>query len=140
MNFELITLTGTKWSGEANEVTLKTANGQLGILPHHEPLTAIAAAGPVEIHPKGGKPELFASFGGLLEVTADTTRLLADEAEHADELIQEEITAALTKAEQLKANARSKHELHRAQQLIDRHAVRLEVVHLRRHSRSGRRG
>lgn len=137
MRFELITLAGTKWSGEATEVALKTADGQLGILPHHEPLTAVTVAGPVSVKPKGGATELFASFGGLLEVAGDTTRLLSDEAEHADELIQSEIDAALEKAKQLKATARSKHELHRAQELIDRHAVRLEVVHLRRHHRSG---
>ena len=137
MQFELLTLACVKYRGEVAEVSLRTADGQVGILPHHEPLTAIAAPGPVVIRPKSGRAELFVTFGGLLEVDSDGVRLLADEAEHADDLIQSEIETALKRAEELKTKARDKHALHRAQELIDRHEVRLEVVHIRRwhHSR-----
>lgn len=135
MHFELLTLSGAKYQGDVIEVSLNTVKGRLGILPHHEPLTAIVAPGPVIVRPRGDKNEIFATFGGLLEVRENTVRLLADEAEHADELIDEEIEAALKKAEELKAGARDKHELHRAQELIDRHGVRLEVVRLRRRHR-----
>ena len=133
MQFQILTLTGTKFDGEASEVSLRTSSGQIGILSRHEPLTAVVVAGPVVIHTGGGKSEVFASFGGLLDVTPDRARLLADEAEHSDDLIHEEIEAALAKAEKLKSGAKNKHELHRAQEMIDRHAVRLEVVRLRRH-------
>lgn len=136
MQFELLTASGPKYQGEALEVALRTANGDIGILPHHEALTAIAVPGPVLVHGHGGKTTMFAIFGGLLEVRDNVVRLLADEADHADDLIQEEVEAALKKAEELKDRARDKHQLHRAQELVDRHAVRLEVVHLRRHHRS----
>ncbi len=136
MNFELLTLTGAKFRGEVREVSLTTASGQVGILPHHEPLTAIMVAGPVVVHPAKGEQQVFATFGGLLEVTADSVRVLADEAEHADELVQKEIEAALAKAQTLKAGARDRHELHRAQEMIDRHTVRLDVVHMHRRHRS----
>ncbi len=136
MQFDLLTLTGTKFSGQAAEISLRTASGQIGILPHHEAMTAVVVAGPVLVQTTDGKTELYATFGGLLDVSPDYVRLLADEAESADELIQEEIDAALAKALKLKSQAKSKHEMHRAQELIDRHAVRLEVVHLRRRHRS----
>ncbi len=136
MRFELLTLTGAKYRGEVAEVSLRTADGQIGVLPHHEPLTAVTVPGPVIIRPKSGRAELFATFGGLLEVTADGVRLLADEAEHADDLIASEIEAALKKAEELKAKAKDKHALHRAEELIDRHEVRLEVTRLKHRHRS----
>lgn len=133
MQFELLTLTGTKFSGEATQVDLATEDGQLGVLPFHENLTAIAAAGPVTIYKKGGDKEIFAIFGGLLEITENRARLLADEAEHARDLVEEQIEAALKHAEQLKAAAHDKVELARAQELIDRQVVRLGVAKMRRH-------
>jgi len=138
MQFELLTLTGAKFRGEVSEVTLTTANGQIGILPHHEPITAIVKPGSVMVREKGGKQTLFATFGGLLEVTQDMTRVLADEAEHEDSLVQAEVQAALAEAEALKARAGDKHELARAQELVDRQMVRLGVAQMRRRSRPER--
>ena len=132
MEFELLTLTGTKFSGDVTQVTLRTTDGDIGILPNHEPLTAAVAAGPVTIYKKGGQSEAFAGFGGLLEVKAERVRLLADEAEHAEELIANEIEAALKHAETLKAAAKDKVELARAQELVDREVVRLCVAKMRR--------
>ena len=133
MQFELLTLTGTKFSGEATQVDLATEDGQMGVLPYHENLTAIAAAGPVTIYKKGGEKEIFAIFGGLLEINENRARLLADEAEHARDLVLEQIEAALKHAEQLKSAAKDKVELARAQELIDRQVVRLGVAKMRRH-------
>lgn len=136
MQFELLTLKGPKFRGEVAEVSLKTVEGELSILPHHEALTAIAVSGPVAVYAKANsQPELYATFGGLLEVRDNVVRLLADEAESAEELIQEEVEAALAKAKSLRQAARDKHELHRAQEMVDRHTVRLEVSRLRRRHR-----
>ena len=132
MKFELLTLGGTKFSGEAESIHLRLASGEAGILPHHEPVTAVALPGPLQVHLAGGKTQVFAAHGGLLVVKESVTQLLADEAEAADELIEHEIEAALEKAEQLKAKAKTKHELEKAQHLVDRHHVRLQVARLRR--------
>jgi F-type H+-transporting ATPase subunit epsilon len=138
MQFELLTLTGTKFSGEALQVDLATEEGELGVLPFHENLTAIAKAGPVSISMKNGDKEIYAIFGGLLDVTDNRVRLLADEAEHAQDLVESQIEAALKHAEQLKSAARDKVELARAQELIDRQVVRLGVAKMRRHQGSPR--
>ncbi len=136
MEVELLTPEGYKYRGQADEVKLRGAQGMLTILPHHESLTAIAVPGPVSIKPARGKaPELLVIFGGLLEVRDNHVRVLADAAEHADDLVHGEVEAALARAKELRSLARDKHELHRAQELVDRHAVRLEVVHLRRRRR-----
>lgn len=137
MHFELLTLTGVKYTGDVAEVSLTTVDGEIGILPHHENLTAIAVPGPVTVRAKG-KSQVFATFGGLLEVRPDGVRLLADEAESADELVVAEVEAALKRAEALKAAAKDKTELSRAQELVDRQQVRLGVVRVRHHQRPPR--
>lgn len=132
MEFELLTLAGTKYKGKVREVHLMTATGEMGILPHHENLTTIVLPGKVEITNMDGKKEAIASFGGILQIVDNTAKLLADEAEHEDELILHEIEAALEYAKTLQAHAKTKYELHHAQTLVDRHTVRLNVAGMRR--------
>lgn len=132
MDFELLTLSGAKFSGEATMVSLTTVDGQMGILPHHEPLVAKVVAGPVVVKPAKGESQVFATYGGLLEVGNNRVRLMADEAEHAEELVTSEIEAALKRAEDMRAKAKDKTELARAQELVDRQAVRLGVARMRR--------
>lgn len=135
MQFELLTLSGPRYQGKVSEVSLMTAAGQVAILPHHEPLTSVVVAGAVSVLEAGGHIEHFASFGGLLEVTAQQVRLLADEAEPADELIESEIEAAMAEAERLKASAKDAPQLAHANRMIDRSMVRLGVARLKRHHR-----
>jgi F-type H+-transporting ATPase subunit epsilon len=136
MDFELLTLSGTKFSGQAAFVQLTTVEGQMGILPHHEPLVAKVIAGPVIVRPTEGDEEVFATYGGLLEVTStNRVRLLADEADHAEELVADEVEAALARAKEQRAQAKDKHELARAQELVDRQQVRLGVARMQRHHR-----
>jgi len=138
MKFELLTLAGKKYDGDIAEVTLRTAVGALGVLPGHEPLTAVVIPGPVVARGVDGSTEIFATYGGLLEVTPERVRLLADEADHADELVGHEIEEALAHARALRAEAKDSHELAAAEALVDRAAVRLDVVHMRRSHRPQR--
>jgi F-type H+-transporting ATPase subunit epsilon len=132
MNFELLTLSGAKWQGEADEVVLTTTNGQMGILPHHEPLVAQVVPGAVTIKHGKNAPEVFATYGGLLEITESYARLLADEADHESDLVAEEIEAALAEARAMKDKAKDKVELAKAQAMIDRSELRLGIAKMRR--------
>jgi ATP synthase F1 epsilon subunit len=133
MQFELLTLSGPRYEGEVAEVSVMTASGQVAILPHHEALTSVIAPGAIIITPKTGAAELFATFGGLLEVTKEQVRILTDEAEPADELVESEIKAAMAEAERLIASAQDAPQLARANRMLDRSAVRLGVARLKRH-------
>ena len=132
MRFELLTLSGAKFEGEADEVQLTTTGGQMGILPHHEPFVGQVVAGAVTVRTGRGDPEVFATYGGLLEITPDYVRLLADEADHEGDLVTSEIEAALAQAKEMRDKAKDKTELARAQQMIDRSEVRLGVARMRR--------
>ena len=136
MQVKLVTLNGIKFDDIAKEVHIVTPDGAMVVLPHHEPLTAQTSPGPVIIVDNKDNDEVFASYGGLIEVTNNEVRILLDEADHADDLVEVEIEEALQAAKSLKKKAKDQKELDEAQQIIDRQYVRLNVSRVRRRHRS----
>ena len=61
--------------------------------------------------------------------------ILVDEADHSEEIMEEDSKAALARAMELRKNAKDQVDLDKASELIDRHAVRLKVAELRRKRR-----
>ncbi len=136
MKLELITLNGPKVDSDVYEVILPTVDGQIGVFPGHERLVTLADNGIVSIRRKktdrDEDMEHFATYGGVVEIAPDHIRILVDGADTADEILEEESTRALKAAREMKEHAKDAMELARAQQEIDRHAVRLKVAGLRR--------
>jgi F0F1-type ATP synthase epsilon subunit len=71
----------------------------------------------------------------VIEVSDNTLRVLVDEADHAEEINESEAQRALERAQKLKAEAKDDISLAHAQQLVDRHEVRLHVAGLKRRRR-----
>jgi len=140
IHLQLVTLTGTKFDGDAYEVILPTQDGEIGVLPGHMPLISVATTGVIMVRrqprdPDGAR-ELFAISGGVIEIDHNTLRVIVDEADHADDINEAEAEAAHQRAVQLKKEAKDEMSLEHAQALIDRTAVRLQVAGLkRRHQR-----
>jgi F-type H+-transporting ATPase subunit epsilon len=136
IHLQLVTLTGTKFDGDAYEVTLPTLDGEIGVLPGHMPLVSVATSGVIAVRREAKDPdsarEYFATNGGVIEVAGDILRVLVDEADHADDINESEAEAAHQRALQLKAEAKDEVSLEHAQTLIDRSSVRLQVAQLRR--------
>lgn len=139
MKLELVTLTGPKLQADVYEVVLPTATGAIAVYPQHMPLVTNVVPGVVTVRhnraDSDDKLEVFASNGGVAEITSSSLRILVDEAEHANDIVESEAREALERAQQLKADAKNEVELERAESLIDRHAVRLKVAELRRRGR-----
>ncbi len=139
MKLELVTLSGIKVDQEVYEVMLPTAAGPISVFSGHEPLVSIAVPGAIAVrHAKSdsdSKLEYFAVSGGVIEITGARVRVLVDEADHGDDIVEAESKAALAKALDLKKNAKDSVELEKATQLVDRHQVRLNVAGLRRKQR-----
>ncbi|GAA4893622.1 F0F1 ATP synthase subunit epsilon [Actinomycetospora straminea] len=75
------------WSGQANFVSARTVEGDIGLLPGHQPMiAALDEAGVVRIDPTDGEPFHAAVFGGFLSVTAESVTVLAELAELANEI------------------------------------------------------
>ncbi|MBC7724431.1 MAG: F0F1 ATP synthase subunit epsilon [Burkholderiaceae bacterium] len=70
------------WSGRASMVVARTTEGEIGILPGHEPLLAILATGEVRVTVAGGGAPIRAQAdGGFLSVAQDTVTIVARNAE-----------------------------------------------------------
>lgn len=142
MKLELVSLDGVKFSADAYSVILPTAAGQITVMANHEPLLGVVVPGVITIRRSKDDPEHhlehYATFGGVLDVSSDTVRVLVDEAAHGDDINMAEAEKAHQAALDLRKNAKDQVELDKAQGLVDRHAVRLEVARIRRrHQRRG---
>lgn len=142
MQLELVSLDGVKFSAQAYSIILPTAAGQITVLPNHEPLLSQLVPGVISIRKQRTDPdyhmEHYATYGGVLEVGKDRVRILVDEAAHGDEINEAEAQKAHDEAVRLRKDAKSQVELDKAQALIDRHAVRIQVAGLRRRYRERR--
>ena len=139
MKLQLVALDGVKLDEDIYSAALPTTAGDIEVFPDHEPLISVLRAGVVTVRKKANDPddlqESFATYGGVLEVTTDGIRVLVDEADSADEINEQEAKKAHDEALKLKANAKDQVELDKAQALVDRQAVRLQVAGLRRRPR-----
>ena len=139
MQFQLITLAGVKLDEPVYEVMIPTTEGQIAVFPSHEPLVAVAQPGAVAVRRQktdsDDQLEYFAISGGVVEINQQRVRILVDEAEHGDDIIEAETQAALERALKMRDEAQDQVELDKAHQLVDRHRVRLHVAGLRRRHR-----
>ena len=139
MRLELVTLTGVKLDQEIYQATIPTLDGVISVFPDHEDLVAIAVPGVIVVRDRkdesDDQAQFFAIGGGVIEISGKRIRILVDEAEHGEEIIEAETRAALDRALKLRDEAEDQIELEKAHQLIDRHQVRLKVAELRRRKR-----
>jgi len=65
------------WTGEASMVVARTTEGEIGILPGHEPLLAILAAGQVRVTSADGQQISADAEDGFLSVENDNVTVVA---------------------------------------------------------------
>ena len=137
MNLKLVTLGGAKLDEMVYSVTIPTIDGEISVLPSHEPLVTVARDGVITGRrtKETQEEEFFAISGGVVEIDQTGVRILVDEADHGDDIIEAETQAALERAIAARDNADDQIEREKAKQLIDRHLVRLKVADLQRHKR-----
>lgn len=139
MNFELITLGGAKVDEQVYEVIIPTSGGEIAVFPHHEALVTVAVPGVISVRREkqhsDDQMEYFAISGGVVEIGGNRIRVLVDEAEHGDDIVEAESRAALERAVKMRDDSSDQVELEKAHQLVDRHAVRLKVADLHRRRR-----
>ncbi len=136
IHVDIITPDATVYSGEAEAVTLPTADGEITVMGGHEPLISVLGSGTMVIRSQG-EDKLFAVSKGVIEVTGPAIKILADIADRAEALEEAAIEAARKRAEDLQSQRRDDAEgFADATALLNREIARLKTV--RRH-RSGRR-
>ncbi len=139
MKLQLVTLAGIQLDTDVYEVQLPTAAGPIGVFSGHEPLVSIAVPGAITVRYKkddaDSQLEFYAISGGVIDIDQARIKVLVDEADHGDDIVEAESQAALQRAVKLRDNAKDQVELEKAHQLVDRHMVRLKVADLRRRHR-----
>ncbi|WIM68638.1 F0F1 ATP synthase subunit epsilon [Corynebacterium breve] len=108
---QLVAVERMLWSGKASIVTAQTIEGEIGVLPGHEPLLGqLKENGVVTITPVDGDKIVAAVQGGFLSVTADKVTILADYAIFADEVDTARAESELSSDDQV-VKSRSEAEL-----------------------------
>ena len=109
LEVHLVTPEREVWAGEADFVTARGVDGDLGVLPGHAPLLAALTVGPVFID-SGGSRTAVAVDGGFLHVAHedDVTRvdILAEHALLSEELGQDDAESRERRADELRSEDR----------------------------------
>ena len=136
LNLEIVTAERVVHSDEVDMVLVQGTLGQMALLPSHAPLMTTLEPGELMVRKGGEDSSLFVS-GGFLELMNDKVTVLADTAEHADEI-------DTARAEEAKKRAEERKELHpvdfdaaRAEAALRRSLMRLKVAEKRRQRRPG---
>jgi F-type H+-transporting ATPase subunit epsilon len=69
------------WSGKAKQIIARTTEGEIGILPGHEPVLAILAQGEVRVTTTEGNVITAQADDGFLSVENNTVTVVARNAE-----------------------------------------------------------
>ncbi|OLR91235.1 F0F1 ATP synthase subunit epsilon [Actinokineospora bangkokensis] len=97
MSVQLVAVERRLWSGTGTFVVAQTTEGEIGIMPGHEPvLGQLVEGGVVKIRTADGETVVAAVYGGFLSVTADAVSILAEAAELSTEIDVSAARSALT--------------------------------------------
>ena len=116
---------------DVSRLVVPGAEGQLTLLPSHAALmTSLAIGEMLAYTPDGMEP--IAVHGGFLQIASDEVSVLADAAEHADDINEERSGAARERAEERMAGrtegiGEGQFDLLRAQLAIQRSLLRIRV-------------
>lgn len=78
LNVEMVSADRTLWSGEALSVGAPAADGDLGVLPGHQPVLALLRPGKIRVRPVEGEVVVQEVSGGFLSVDHDTITVVVD--------------------------------------------------------------
>lgn len=86
MRVELVAPDREVWSGEATMVIAKTTEGDIGVLPGHQPTLGVLTEGVVRIRREGADELRAAVHGGFLSVSSFGVAVLAEVVELSDDI------------------------------------------------------
>lgn len=83
---EVVSADGITWEGEALSVIARTVEGDVGVMPGHEPFLAILVPCAAEVLTADGHREVVAVDGGFISVADNRVSLLSQFAKIAKEI------------------------------------------------------
>jgi F-type H+-transporting ATPase subunit epsilon len=95
LEVSLVAMDRPVWNGKAKLVVATTPEGEIGIMPGHEPVLALLVDGAVRIEAGGGERVGAVVHGGFFSVSHDKVSILAETAELDTEIDVERAQRAL---------------------------------------------
>ena len=121
------------FEGDVEFIIATGADGELGILARHAPLMTSLKPGPLRIQEViGGPEEVIFVGGGFLEVLPERVTVLADVAEHAEEISIERAEEARKRAQEKLAGVLTTAEEIEFQSELATAEARLQLARMRR--------
>ena len=130
LHLKIVTPEKEIFSDQVDMVTLPSAEGELGILPHHTNLMAKLIPGELRIK-IGGKLEVMAVGGGFLQVTDNTLTVMTDLALEEKEIDEKAVEEAKKRAESALSEKLSSEEYAETLAILEKSLAQLRVK--RRH-------
>jgi F-type H+-transporting ATPase subunit epsilon len=133
LQVEIVTPDGSVYTGAAGMVVVPGIEGELGVLPQHEPLVSLVAIGEARVQAPDGTWERFATGIGYVQILFDKVLLVVDQAEQAGRIDVARAEAARKRADDRLAlrgdpGAQAEVDFYKAEQAMRRAENRLKVA------------
>lgn len=115
------------FDGETEQITIRTTEGDIGILANHIKYVCNIVAGPLKVKQESGDYRIAALSEGILKVSEDGVTVLASTAEWADEIDLERAERAKAKAENILSDKSRIDDFDRAEIKLKRALTRISV-------------
>lgn len=99
MQVHVVSATRELWRGEATGVYARSTEGDIAILPGHQPVLLALEISPVRLETTDGESITYAVHRGFLEYRDERLTVLADTAERPEEIDVDRATAARDRAQ-----------------------------------------
>jgi F-type H+-transporting ATPase subunit epsilon len=119
LNVAVVSAERALWAGQAKSIVAKTPEGDIGILPGHEPVLALLVeSAPLRIEEPDGTKVLVAIHGGFFSVAGNEVNVIAEVAELAEDIDLPRAQAALARATEGGVTPEEESAVHRAETRI----------------------
>jgi F-type H+-transporting ATPase subunit epsilon len=119
LRVEVVAAEGIAWEGDALSVIARTTEGDIGVLPNHEPLLAALVPCAAEVLTADGNREVVAIDGGFISVADNRVSMLSQFARIAKEIdlkaAEHELAAAEKRLNAGEIDEETRHHYLRAQ-------------------------
>lgn len=130
IKLNITTPRGLKFDQEADMIIMRCIDGNLGVLPSHEPVSTVLGDGILRIFNNGAEMKL-AIFGGIAEIGDETVNIFSTIAQRPEEIDLERAEKDRMEAEALILEETEELQVQSSQVLLRRSLVRIEVsLHL----------
>jgi F-type H+-transporting ATPase subunit epsilon len=133
LQLEIVSPERRAYADEVDMVIVPGIDGELGILPRHTSLISALGTGELRIK-KGGTEQILFISGGFVEVRPDKVVVMADLAEHSEEIDEQRAVQARKQAEAELERAHEPADIARVRAALQTALMR-ERIAVRRRSR-----